>query len=73
MVQVALMRGGAIKYAVPGIPCPRNSRPELASGALVSVLPAPKRQIRFEAAIRSAERDPLILELFRRVSGLRID
>lgn len=48
-------------------------RPELASGALVSVLPAPKRQIRFEAAIRSAERDPLILELFRRVSGLRID
>jgi DNA-binding transcriptional LysR family regulator len=48
-------------------------RAELASGALVSVLPAPKRQIRFEAAIRSAERDPLILELFRRVSGLRID
>lgn len=48
-------------------------RAELASGALVSVLPSPKRQIRFEAAIRSAERDPLILELFRRVSGLRID
>lgn len=48
-------------------------RSELASGALVSVLPAPKRQLRFEAAIRSAERDPLILELFRRVGGLRID
>lgn len=48
-------------------------RSELASGALVSVLPAPKRHLRFEAAIRSAERDPLILELFRRVSGLRID
>jgi Transcriptional regulator len=48
-------------------------RGELASGALMAVLPAPKRQLRFEAAIRSAERDPLILELFRRVSGLRID
>ncbi|PTR08608.1 MULTISPECIES: LysR family transcriptional regulator [unclassified Novosphingobium] len=48
-------------------------RGELASGELVQVLPSPKRQLRFEAAIRSAERDPLILELFRRVSGLRID
>jgi len=48
-------------------------RGELASGALMAVLPAPKRQLRFEAAIRSAERDPLILELFRRVGGLRID
>lgn len=48
-------------------------RGELASGELVQVLPAPKRQLRFEAAIRSAERDPLILELFRRVGGLRID
>lgn len=48
-------------------------RGELASGDLVQVLPSPKRQLRFEAAIRSAERDPLILELFRRVGGLRID
>ncbi|MET3470643.1 DNA-binding transcriptional LysR family regulator [Novosphingobium sp. 1529] len=48
-------------------------RGELASGELVQVLPSPKRQLRFEAAIRSAERDPLILELFRRVGGLRID
>lgn len=48
-------------------------RGELASGELMQVLPSPKRQLRFEAAIRSAERDPLILELFRRVGGLRID
>ncbi|MDF8331949.1 LysR family transcriptional regulator [Novosphingobium cyanobacteriorum] len=48
-------------------------RAELASGALVEVLPRPKRQVRFEAAIRSTESDPLILELFRRASALRID
>lgn len=48
-------------------------RAQLAEGTLVPVLPPPARQIRFEAAIRSAERDPLILELFRRVEGLRID
>lgn len=48
-------------------------RAELQSGALVEVLPRPKRQIRFEAAIRVAEQDPLILELFRRAGALRID
>jgi DNA-binding transcriptional LysR family regulator len=47
-------------------------RAELASGALVPILPSPRRQLRFEAAIRSTERDPLILELFRRVQGLKI-
>ena len=48
-------------------------RAELASGALVEVLPRPVRQIRFEAAIRSTEQDPLILELFRRAGALQID
>jgi DNA-binding transcriptional LysR family regulator len=48
-------------------------RAELYAGALVEVLPRPKRQIRFEAAIRAQEQDPLILELFRRAADLRID
>lgn len=48
-------------------------RSELADGTLVEVLPRPTRSIRFEAAIRSREADPLILELFRRAGELRID
>lgn len=48
-------------------------RAELASGALAEVLPRPARTIAFEAAIRADETDPLILELFRRASALRID
>jgi hypothetical protein len=40
---------------------------------LAEVLPAPARKIRFEAAIRNTESDPLVLELFRRASELRID
>lgn len=48
-------------------------RAELASGALVEVLPRPRRQIRFEAAIRAGEGDPVILELFRRAVALEID
>ncbi len=45
----------------------------LASGALVEVLPRPMRKIQFEAAIRSTESDPVVLELFRRAALLRID
>ncbi|MFX5705419.1 hypothetical protein ABTE52_20765, partial [Acinetobacter baumannii] len=48
-------------------------RDQLAAGALADVLPRPERTIRFEAAIRATERDPLILELFRRASTLEID
>ena len=47
-------------------------RDELANGALVEILPRPTRQIRFEVAIRSSENDPLIQEMFRRASDLRI-
>ena len=47
-------------------------RDALASGALVELAPRPARTIRFEAAIRAGEQDPLILELFRRASALRI-
>lgn len=47
-------------------------RADLASGALVEVLPRPAREVRFEAAIRAREEDPLILELFRRARTLRI-
>ena len=48
-------------------------RADLAAGRLVEILPRPARTLRFEAAIRANERDPLILELFRRASTLELD
>lgn len=48
-------------------------RQHMADGRLVEVLPPPDARIHFQAAIRSAEQDPVILELFRRARGLRID
>lgn len=48
-------------------------RAEMASGLLVEVLPRPARKIHFEAAIRDRERDPLVLELFRRAGELSIE
>ncbi|GHA05677.1 LysR family transcriptional regulator [Novosphingobium arvoryzae] len=48
-------------------------RQQIAAGELAEVLPAPDAQLQFEAAIRAGERDPVILELFRRAGGLRIE
>lgn len=48
-------------------------REHIADGRLVQVLPPPSQRIRFQAAIRSGEQDPVILELYRRARGLRID
>jgi DNA-binding transcriptional LysR family regulator len=48
-------------------------RAELASGRLVEILPRPERKLHFEVAIRSQEKEALVLELFRRASDLRID
>jgi len=48
-------------------------RGAVAAGLLAEVHPRPSRTIAFEAAIRGQEQDPLILELFRRAGGLRID
>jgi len=48
-------------------------RAHLESGDLAEVLPPPQRRIRFEVGIREQEQDPLILELFRRASTLRMD
>lgn len=48
-------------------------REHIADGRLVEVLPPPSQRIRFQAAIRSGEQDPVILELYRRARGLRID
>lgn len=48
-------------------------RDQIADGRLVEILPAPSARIRFEAAIRSSEQDPVILELYRRAQHLRID
>lgn len=59
--------GGAAVLPEPMI------RPLLASGELAEVLPRPDRTIQFEAAIRQTESDPLVLELFRRASLLRMD
>jgi len=67
LIDIVLAGGGAAVLPETMV------RAELASGALMEVLPRPARQIRFEAAIRAQERDPLILELFRRAGGLKID
>lgn len=47
-------------------------RNEIASGTLVEALPRPERQILFQAAIRSQESDPVVLDIFRRAEGLEI-
>lgn len=48
-------------------------REQLAAGVLHEVLPRPRRAVHFEAAIRSRERDPVILDLFARAARLEID
>ncbi|MCJ2179278.1 LysR family transcriptional regulator [Novosphingobium album (ex Hu et al. 2023)] len=48
-------------------------REHLAAGTLREVLPRPRRTVHFEAAIRSRERDPVILDLFARAARLEID
>jgi DNA-binding transcriptional LysR family regulator len=48
-------------------------RTALAAGTLREVLPRPRQPIHFEAAIRTRERDPVILDLFERAAGLTID
>jgi DNA-binding transcriptional LysR family regulator len=48
-------------------------REHIADGRLVEVLAPPTARIHFQAAIRSGEQDPVILELYRRAGGLRID
>lgn len=47
-------------------------REQLQAGTLVEILPRPSRRIQFEAAIRTQELDPLVLEIFRRSKDLRI-
>ena len=66
---IAIVSGGGGAAVLPE-PMVRSL---LQSGALVEVLPRPARTIRFEAAIRSTESDPVVLELFRRAADLRID
>ncbi|WP_395330183.1 LysR family transcriptional regulator [Novosphingobium sp. BL-8H] len=48
-------------------------RGELARGTLVEILPRPTRRIHFEAAIRSREREAVVLDLFGRAAQLSID
>lgn len=48
-------------------------RRQLETGALCEILPRPERKVRFEVAIRTGERDPVILDLFNRAKGLEID
>jgi len=45
----------------------------VASGALTEVLRRPERTILFQAAIRSQDQDPVVLEIFRRAGDLSID
>lgn len=48
-------------------------RGHLAAGYLHEVLPRPRHHVHFEAAIRTRERDPVILDLFDRAGRLRIE
>ena len=48
-------------------------REHLSTGTLREVLPRPRQSVHFEAAIRTRERDPVILDLFARAAGLEID
>ncbi len=67
LIDIICGGGGAAVLPEPMI------RPLLADGTLAEVLPRPERTIRFEAAIRQTESDPLVLELFRRAGELRMD
>lgn len=67
LIDIVSGGGGAAVLPEPMV------RPLLESGALAEVLPRPDRTIQFEAAIRQTESDPLVLELFRRASALRVD
>lgn len=48
-------------------------REHLAAGTLCEVLPRPHQHVHFEAAIRTRERDPVILDLFARAARLTIE
>lgn len=67
LIDIVTGGGGAAVLPEPMV------RPLLERGILAEVLPPPARKIRFEVAIRNTESDPLVLELFRRASDLRID
>ncbi|WP_372730698.1 LysR family transcriptional regulator [Novosphingobium sp.] len=67
LIEIISGGGGAAVLPEPMV------RSLLASGTLAEVLPRPVRKIQFEAAIRGTESDPVVLELFRRAAGLRID
>ena len=67
LIDIVSGGGGAAVLPEPMV------RPLLESGELAEVLPRPDRTIRFEAAIRQTESDPLVLELFRRAAELRVD
>lgn len=67
LIDIVSGGGGAAVLPEPMI------RSQLMAGTLAEVLPRPARTIRFEAAIRQTESDPLVLELFRRAGELRMD
>jgi DNA-binding transcriptional LysR family regulator len=48
-------------------------RDRLTAGHLHEILPRPRHHVHFEAAIRTRERDPVILDLFARASELQIE
>lgn len=48
-------------------------REHLLTGSLAEILPRPSQKVHFEAAIRTREREPVILDLFERAGRLRIE
>jgi DNA-binding transcriptional LysR family regulator len=67
LIDIVLTGGGA------AVMPETMARADLARGTLIEIAPRPSRQLHFEAAIRETERDPLVLELFRRAALLQID
>lgn len=48
-------------------------RRQLDAGSLHEILPRPRHEVHFEVAIRARERDPVVLDLFARAKGLRVN
>ena len=67
LIEIVLAGGGAAVMPETMV------RGLLGTGELVEIAARPARQLQFEAAIRETERDPLVLELFRRAALLEID
>ncbi|KQM22086.1 LysR family transcriptional regulator [Novosphingobium sp. Leaf2] len=66
---IAIVAGGQGAAVLPET----MVRQQLAAGTLHEVLPRPTQRVHFEAAVRTRESDPVILDLFDRAARLVLD